>query len=29
METELYIRFRNGIIDENEYLDIDNIEIVM
>jgi hypothetical protein len=28
METEFYIRFRNGIIDENEYLDIDNIEIL-
>jgi len=29
METEFYIRFRNGIEDGNEYLDIDNIEIVM
>ena len=29
METEFYIRFRNGIKDGNEYLDIDNIEIVM
>ena len=29
METELYLRFRNGIEDQNEYLDIDNIEIVM
>ena len=28
METEFYIRFRNDIIDENEYFDIDNIEIL-
>ena len=29
METEFYLRFRNGIEDENEYLDIDNMEIIM
>ena len=28
METEFYIRFRNGIEAGNEYLDIDNIEIL-